>query len=73
MVDSATTDDSLDLVKKWINDNPEAFSAGSVLTMPERLGKTSAVKLAVEHLTSQSFSGLVLMTDADASYWLRCN
>ena len=66
VVDSASTDDSLDLVRKWINDNPEAFSAGSVLTMPERLGKTSAVKMAVEHLTSQSFSGLVLMTDADA-------
>ena len=66
VVDSASTDDSLDLVKKWINDNPEVFSAGSVLTMPERLGKTSAVKMAVEHLTSQSFSGLVLMTDADA-------
>jgi cellulose synthase/poly-beta-1,6-N-acetylglucosamine synthase-like glycosyltransferase len=66
VVDSASTDDSLDLVKKWINDNPEVFSAGSVLTMPERLGKTSAVKMAVEHLTSQSFSGLILMTDADA-------
>ena len=66
VVDSASTDDSLGLVRKWINDNSEAFSSCNVLAMPERLGKTSAVKLAVEHLTSQSFSGLVLMTDADA-------
>jgi cellulose synthase/poly-beta-1,6-N-acetylglucosamine synthase-like glycosyltransferase len=34
--------------------------------MPERLGKTSAVKLALETLDQQSFTGLVLMTDADA-------
>jgi cellulose synthase/poly-beta-1,6-N-acetylglucosamine synthase-like glycosyltransferase len=34
--------------------------------MPERLGKTSAVKLALEDLTEDSFEGLVMMTDADA-------
>ena len=66
VVDSASTDGSIDLVRKWLNVNHEVFSTSNVLTMPERLGKTSAVKLAIEYLTNQSFNGLVLMTDADA-------
>ena len=66
VVDSASTDGSVSLVNRWIASNPEVFAATKVIVMPERLGKTSAVKLAVEHLTAQSYSGLVLMTDADA-------
>ncbi|MEC7589043.1 MAG: glycosyltransferase [Candidatus Thermoplasmatota archaeon] len=66
VIDSASTDESVSLVNQWITNNSEAFSTTEVIVMPERLGKTSAVKLAVEHLTSQSYSGLVLMTDADA-------
>ena len=66
VVDSASTDDSVSLVNRWIASNSEAFTATKVIEMPERLGKTSAVKLAVEYLTAQSYSGLVLMTDADA-------
>ena len=34
--------------------------------MPKRLGKTAAVKLAVETLNETNYDGLVLMTDADA-------
>ena len=66
VVDSASTDDSVSLVNRWIASNSEAFTATKVIEMPERLGKTSAVKLAVEYLTAQSYSGLVLMTDADS-------
>ena len=66
VVDSASTDDSVSLVNRWVASNSEAFAATKVIEMPERLGKTSAVKLAVEYLTAQSYSGLVLMTDADA-------
>lgn len=66
VVDSASTDDSVRQVNQWIAGNSEAFFATEVIVMPERLGKTSAVKLAVEHLTAQSYNGLVLMTDADA-------
>jgi len=66
VVDSASTDDSVSVVNRWVVSNSEAFAATKVIEMPERLGKTSAVKLAVEYLTAQSYSGLVLMTDADA-------
>ena len=66
VVDSASTDDSVSLVNRWIASNSEAFTATKVIEMPERLGKTSAVKLAVEYLAAQSYSGLVLMTDADS-------
>ena len=66
VIDSASTDDSVALVKQWIIDNPSVFSTTKVIEMPERLGKTSAVKLALEDLTEDSFEGLVMMTDADA-------
>ena len=66
VIDSASTDDSVDKVKQWLSNNPSVFSDSQVIEMPERLGKTSAVKLALEFLNQQSFSGLVLMTDADA-------
>ena len=66
VVDSASTDDSVSLVNRWTASNSDAFTATKVIEMPERLGKTSAVKLAVEYLTAQSYSGLVLMTDADS-------
>ena len=66
VIDSASSDDSVDKVKQWLSNNPSVFSDSQVIEMPERLGKTSAVKLALESLGQQSFSGLVLMTDADA-------
>ena len=66
VIDSASSDDSVDKVKQWLSNNPLVFSDSKVIEMPERLGKTSAVKLALESLGRQSFSGLVLMTDADA-------
>tara|TARA_Y100000591_G_scaffold178625_1_gene154178 strand:+ start:1276 stop:2487 length:1212 start_codon:yes stop_codon:yes gene_type:complete len=66
VIDSASTDDSVDKVKRWLNDNSSAFFSSQVIEMPKRLGKTSAVKQAIEYLDNNSYEGLVLMTDADA-------
>ena len=66
VIDSASSDDSVEKVNHWIRENSTVFSESQVIQMPERLGKTSAVKLALESLDQQSFTGLVLMTDADA-------
>ena len=66
VIDSASSDDSVEKVNHWIRENSAVFSESQVIQMPERLGKTSAVKLALESLDQQSFTGLVLMTDADA-------
>ena len=66
VIDSASSDDCVEKVKQWLRNNPSIFSNTQVIEMPERLGKTRAVKLALESLDQQSFTGLVLMTDADA-------
>ena len=66
VIDSASTDDSVDKVKQWLTNNPSVFSDSQLIEMSERLGKTSAVKQALEFLEEQMFSGLVLMTDAEA-------
>ena len=66
VIDSASDDDSLTKVKQWIAQNEGAFSSTQLIAMPERLGKTSAVKQALDCLTEQNYQGLVLMTDADA-------
>ena len=66
VIDSASTDNSVELAEQWLKDNPSAFSSSRVVVMPERLGKTAAVKLAIDDLSDNSFEGLILMTDADA-------
>ena len=66
VIDSASDDDSVVKVNDWFSRNEGTFSTTQLIVMPERLGKTSAVKLASETLAEQNFQGLVLMTDADA-------
>ena len=66
VIDSASSDDSVEKVKQWLSDNKSVFFTSQVIEMPERLGKTAAVKQAIESLDRQSYTGLVLMTDADA-------
>ena len=66
VIDSASDDDSVVKVNDWFSRNEGTFSTTQLIVMPERLGKTSAVKLALETLAEQNFQGLVLMTDADA-------
>ena len=50
VIDSASSDDSVEKVKQWLSDNKSAFFASQVIEMPERLGKTAAVKQAIESL-----------------------
>jgi cellulose synthase/poly-beta-1,6-N-acetylglucosamine synthase-like glycosyltransferase len=66
VIDSASDDDSVTKVNDWFSKNEGTFSTTQLIAMPERLGKTSAVKLALETLVEQNYQGLVLMTDADA-------
>ena len=66
VIDSASDDDSVVKVNDWFSRNEGTFSTTQLIAMPERLGKTSAVKLALEALAEQNYQGLVLMTDADA-------
>ena len=65
LVDSASTDLTLELVGEWSSRHPNAFASIEVLRMEQRLGKTAAVIRALTHL-GQHAEGLVCMTDADA-------
>lgn len=65
VVDSASTDTTLDLVNGWMSSHPKAFTSVDVLRMEQREGKTAAVIKALSHL-GQHAEGLVCMTDADA-------
>ena len=66
VVDSASNDSSLSIVNSWAQQHQDKFNNIDVIEMPKRLGKTAAVKLAVETLNEANYDGLVLMTDADA-------
>ena len=66
LIDSASTDATVQRTRKWLHANPGAFSNVELIEMEARLGKSKAVQLALESLEARSFSGLVCMTDADA-------
>ena len=65
VVDSASTDATLEVLNTWLSRHPEAFASTEVIHMEQRLGKTAAVIKALTHL-GQHAEGLVCMTDADA-------
>ena len=65
VVDSASTDGTLDVLNDWRSRHPEAFASVEVVRMEQRQGKTAAVVKALTHL-GQHAEGLVCMTDADA-------
>ena len=65
VVDSASTDTTLELVDGWISRHPNAFASFEVLQMEQRRGKTAAVIKGLNH-HSQQPEGLICMTDADA-------
>ena len=65
VVDSASTDGTLDVFNDWRARHPKAFTSIEVVRMEQRLGKTAAVVKALTHL-GQHAEGLVCMTDADA-------
>ena len=63
IVDSASTDQGLQIIDTWLNENPEAFDIPpSIVRMPQRLGKTAAVNAALDHIELES---IVVLTDAD--------
>jgi len=67
VIDSASTDNSVDLVKNWIKINGSKFQSTELIEMEARLGKTTAVNQALKHLEDSNFDGLIMMTDADAT------
>ena len=65
VVDSASTDSTLELLNGWVSRHPSTFTSVEVLRMEQRQGKTAAVVKALQHL-GQHADGLICMTDADA-------
>ena len=65
VVDSASTDSTLELLNGWISRHPSTFASVEILRMEQRQGKTAAVVKALQHL-GQHADGLICMTDADA-------
>ena len=65
LIDSASTDSTVERIEAWLNAHPEAFLEVDLLRMETRQGKTPAVIRALKHL-GQHAEGLVCMTDADA-------
>jgi len=65
LIDSASTDDTLKKAHAWLSDFPNSFKSHRVIAMPKRLGKTTAVMLALDEL--KDTQGIIVMTDADAT------
>ena len=65
VIDSASTDATVETFKAWTSANQGAFTSVELIEMDERKGKTAAVIQALTHL-GQHAEGLVCMTDADA-------
>lgn len=67
LIDSASTDRTLAKAKDWLQQHPQIFADVKTVTMSKRLGKSSAVQLALKHIQSDFKHDLVCMTDADAT------
>ena len=65
VIDSASSDSTLEKTKTWLDDFPDSFESWKIIPMVERKGKTTAVGLAMDELSD--FDGLIVMTDADAT------
>ncbi|MDP6869830.1 MAG: glycosyltransferase [Candidatus Poseidoniaceae archaeon] len=66
VVDSASTDNTVEKIQNWLRDYPNAFSDHSIIQMKERKGKTPAVMLGLDFLSDKK--GIIVMTDADAFF-----
>jgi len=64
VVDSASTDETVNIVRKWSSRNPDINV--KVLEEPVRKGKSYALNMALKSITS----GIIILTDAD-SLWAR--
>ena len=64
IIDSASTDKTLELVDGWLQENADVFPRNKVIRMPSRLGKTEAVRRAF--LAADDDSTVIAMSDCDA-------
>lgn len=64
IIDSASTDSTLPIVKSWIEENNSTFSMIEIIEMSTRLGKTAAINKAFN--AAKKSSKILAMTDADA-------
>jgi len=64
VIDGASDDGTVDFVKKWASEHRD-FNL-KLVEEPERKGKLSAVMESLKHVSSES--GVVVFTDADASW-----
>lgn len=67
LIDSASTDATVDLARAWLAKHPDAFAAHEVVCMDAREGKTAAVERALSHLREAQQTDVVVMVDADAT------
>lgn len=65
IIDSASTDGTVQRARDWLQAHPSAFESYELLEMDQRKGKTAAVIQALQHI-GQHHEGLICMTDADA-------
>lgn len=65
IIDSASTDGTVQRARDWLQAHPSAFESFELLEMDQRKGKTAAVIQALQHI-GQHHEGLICMTDADA-------
>lgn len=65
IVDSASTDATVDLARAWLKSHPDAFLSVTLDVMPHRQGKSAAVVRALAALPKGN-NDLICMTDADA-------
>lgn len=68
IIDSASTDDTVETIRQWRKGNEAVFSSLTLLEMEERKGKTAAVQQALEHINNTNQTDYVLMSDADALF-----
>ena len=68
VIDSASTDDTVQRITAWRKKNKDAFASFHLLEMEERKGKTAAVQQALEHINTTNQTDFVLMSDADALF-----
>ena len=66
VIDSASDDNTVQLVNSYLEHNSQSFASFHLIEMEKRLGKTAAVAQAIDYLRENHPDSLTLMTDADA-------
>ena len=66
LIDSASTDRTVEKALIWLEAHPTAFNTWNHVVLPQRKGKSFAIQHALDHKILTAWNGLVFMTDADA-------